>query len=493
MTDAKENPASESTQPSLNTSNWSTEDKIFRGFLHLAENDIRSRLSSGNPSLYDCLLASIYFRQQGDHAAALKALDIYPNTGIYEEFQNRLASYCHQLNWKAALEIARNGLESASPTWPEKQRQHLREVIKVLSPLVEDESSSTPKTRVSPLETCRYYNLDSNASTSCLGLVDSNRQNWRVIDATFDPLSQCWLELSNFRVATELLQPCHDFRSFFGGAKPWKANHYPQAEPADTIHELAVFLETNPHYGHFISQTASYAAAIQHAQLLTSAKHPEIVVLSKNDIPSWGKLILQSSCQNPLQFKVFNPQQSLRARRLVVLPPTFIEWHYIHKSHRSLFSRSASTLLRDNPKAGGQKRIYFSRSQLNIGLRCSANEDLLEQALESKGFEIIHPQAMRLEEVVALVNQSSIIAGAMGSAMHNILFRLPGDPVITLVFAHHLPGINSTLIERCCGINDNLYIRSCEEERGRESGPNLLHFDVPRCLEGVDRALALLS
>lgn len=470
-------------------SSMSTEAKIFRGYLHLAEQDIRARLSASDPSLYDCLLGSIYFRQLGDQASALKILSIHPGTNIYEAVQNRLASYCHQLNWRGALEAARDALATAANLWTKQQQDHLAEVIRVLS-LLEAEADYPSDLRARSLETSSYFNLDSNSVATSLGLIDGSRQAWRVIDASFDSISQCWLELPTLSIVTELLQPSYDFRSFFGGARPWEASENRRSATIATIHEPAVFIEVNAHYGHFITQSASFAAAIQYAKLLTSPRHPEIIVLSKSDIPDWGKLFLQSSCSNPLRFKILDPQSPLRVRRLVVLPPTFIEWHYIHKNHRNLFSRSAATLLRGK-KLGGEKRIYFSRSCLTNGLRRSVNEEQLEKVLVDKGFQIVHPQMMSLGEVVEIVNQSSIIVGAMGSAMHNTLFRKEADSLITLTLAHHLPGINSSMIERCCGVKNNLYIRSCEEVT-QDAGPSSLYFDISRCLEGVDRALSLL-
>jgi len=76
--------------------------------------------------------------------------------------------------------------------------------------------------------------------------------------------------------------------------------------------------------------------------------------------------------------------------------------------------------------------------------------------------------------------------------MHNVLFRLPGAPLTTLNFAHGLPSTNGALVEAASGVEHNCYIRSSEEGPAVDGadGPNSLHFDLERCLEGVALALA---
>ena len=66
-------------------------------------------------------------------------------------------------------------------------------------------------------------------------------------------------------------------------------------------------------------------------------------------------------------------------------------------------------------------------------------------------------------------------------------------PLATLNFAHHLPGTNNALLERCSGIGHNFYLRSCEETHGEPGEPGLLQFNVERCLEGVEAVLAQLE
>jgi len=339
-----------------------------------------------------------------------------------------------------------------------------------------------------------YRNLDSGEATSCTGVVDGNRRTARLVDACFDPASRCWIEQGADVVVAELLQPNHDLRAFYGGAAPW-AVAAERPEPVEEVEGTAVFIDANAHYGHFLTQSASFAAALPYAEHLVSEADPSVTVLSHGEIPGWGQELLQTSSRRPLQFRVLPADQPLRAQRLVVCAPTWIEWHYVHRDHQRLFRQAAMGYGagQGSGEAAGQRLLYFSRSRLQECLRRSENEEALEAELVQRGFELVHPQELPLAEVARLVNQAALIAGLMGSAMHNVLFRLPGEPLHTLNFAHYLPGTNNALIERCSGVEANAYLRCSEETDGPPGQPSSLRLDLARCLEGVAMALDQLE
>jgi capsular polysaccharide biosynthesis protein len=472
----------------------STEAKLHGGFLHLAREDLSQRLAVASPSLYDCLLAAIYFRKVGDQGQALQALALHSGSGVFETTYNRLQSLCLNLDFAAAEATALEALEAWANDWSHDQRGYVIDVSRTTACLTALGPFPT-ELKPSLIAHNGYHNLDSGELTSCTGIVDHNRRLARLVDGLFDPASQCWIERNNGRVVGELLQPNHDFRAFFGGASPWRLVADAHRQPAaEELMGTAVFVESNPHFGHFLTQAASYANAIGYAQHLTPASDPTITVLSKGEIPTWAQALLQASTASPLRFVVLDPQRPLRAGRLVVVPPTWIEWHYVHRDHQRLFRQAAWGWQQQGLGGSGAQRVYFSRSRVEGGLRHSQNETALEEALRQRGFAVVHPQELPLAEVAALVNGASLIAGPMGSAMHNVLFRLPDTPpLITLNFAHFLPGTNNALVERCSGIHHNVYLRSCEEASREPGQPGLLEFNLERCLEGVDQVLAQLE
>ncbi len=480
---------------SLNRNFLSTEENIHGGFLHLARQDLSGRLAAQEPTLYDCLLASIYFRKTGDQAQALRLLDIHAESDIFDATYNRIQSLCHHLNFGSARDCAQKALASWAENWTEEQQRYTHDVTNTTTSLSAQGRFPT-ELRLELLERNRYRNLDSGEHTPCTGIIDRNRRLGRLVHAIHDPASGTWLDGETGLAIGELLQPNHDFRSFFGGVRPWQTGSGITGNaPEEKLEDIAIFLESNPHFGHFLTQSASFANALGYAQHFSPSTESPITVLSRGAVPAWGQSLLQASCPNPLRFVVMNRQQRLAVTQLVVAPQTWIEWHYAHQDHQRLFRQAAWHWL--GIKAGGearsQRRLYFSRSRLRICLRRSVNEEALEAHLSEQGFEVIHPQELPLQQVVALVNEAALIAGPMGSAMHNVLFRLPGPPLATLNFAHYLPGINNAMVEHCSGVDHNFYIRSCEELEQADGEPRALHLNVKRCLAGVQAVLDQLE
>ena len=473
----------------------STEEQIHGGYLHLARQDLAERLQGAAPSLYDCLLASIYFRSCGDQDQALQVLDLHKDSSVFDATYNRLQSLCHKLDFGTASTTAQQALEQWGSAWTDEQCAYTQEAALTTGSLAVEGPFPTAL-HPTLVESNGYLNLDSGEASSAPGVVDHNRRWARLVDAVFDPLSQCWLEAGSGAAIRELLQPNHDFRAFFGGTVPWNARALAGVDVhQEVIAGACVFVESNPHYGHFVTQSASFANAIGYAEHLLSQADRELIVLSKDSIPPWGQELLQASCLRSLQFRVMERERPLRCKKLVVAPPTWIEWHYVHVDHQRLFRKAAAKLLGDGAaaEADSSKLLYFSRSRLSDCLRRSVNEDELEAELIQRGFAVVHPQELPLAEVVSLVNEAALIAGPTGSAMHNVLFRLPGAPLLTLNLAHQLPAINGCLVERCSDIQQNLYLRSSEEHHEPVGSPNRLEFNVARCLEGVEQALDQLS
>ena len=507
-------PQSESTSPAASPLE-STEERIHGGFLHLASRELSQRLAVPNPTLHDCLLGAIYFRKAGDQAQALRLLELHQASPLFETTYNRILSICHNLNFTSAQQSAEQALDHWADSWTAEQQQYAKDIHQITSSLSRHGRFPT-ELRLDLLERNRYHNLDSREHTPCTGIIDRNNRYGRLVEAVFDPASATWLESKTGHAIGELLQPNHDFRSFFGGARPWLAQGSSRADQdGDQIQNVCIFIESNPHFGHFLTQSASFASALSHAQHFTGDADISITILSKGTLPEWAKALLAASCPNPLQFKLMDGQRRLHVQQLAVAPPTWIEWHYAHQNHQRLFRQAAwrwlaSTAPSTTPsalpsaaktpdgsgpsmEARGHRRLYFSRSRLQKCLRRSVNEDQLEETLGRYGFEIIHPQELPLQDVARLVNEAALIGGAMGSAMHNVLFRLPGPALATLNFAHHLPGINNAMIEHCSFIDHNFYSRSCEELEGQPGEPACLHFDLKRCIESVEQVLDRLE
>jgi len=73
-------------------------------------------------------------------------------------------------------------------------------------------------------------------------------------------------------------------------------------------------------------------------------------------------------------------------------------------------------------------RVYLSRS--GVDARRLDVEKEVEALFARYGFEIVHPEAIEIEDQIALMAGARMLAGLGGSAMHNAVFAPPDCPVL---------------------------------------------------------------
>ncbi len=83
------------------------------------------------------------------------------------------------------------------------------------------------------------------------------------------------------------------------------------------------------------------------------------------------------------------------------------------------------------PAAGeARPRLVIRRNSI---LRHIVNEPEIEAALAGLGFVTIEPERLSLEEQIAAYSQASMIVGATGAAMANLVFCQPDCPIVVLM------------------------------------------------------------
>ena len=87
-------------------------------------------------------------------------------------------------------------------------------------------------------------------------------------------------------------------------------------------------------------------------------------------------------------------------------------------------------------------KLFVSRAQWNSNGRVMTNEAELSSALSRLGFVSVAPHSMGIDEQIDVFSGASVIVGASGSAMFNVVFSKPGTKVINIesephwIFAH---------------------------------------------------------
>jgi len=102
-----------------------------------------------------------------------------------------------------------------------------------------------------------------------------------------------------------------------------------------------------------------------------------------------------------------------------------------------VFSRQALTGAVDalraaipGAEAGGARPKYVIRR--NSVLRKILNEAAVEEALVARGFTVLEPERLSLDEQVAIYSNAGMVVGATGAAMANRVFCRPDCPVVSL-------------------------------------------------------------
>lgn len=102
-------------------------------------------------------------------------------------------------------------------------------------------------------------------------------------------------------------------------------------------------------------------------------------------------------------------------------------------------------LARENPGAGGGRRLYLSRlgqARRGASTRRMLNEAELATAVAALGFEVIEPEQLSPAEQIAAFGAADIVVGPAGSAMFNVVFCRPGTKVLDIeseanwIYAH---------------------------------------------------------
>lgn len=476
--------------------NISLESLVHGGFFKQAGEWIEHDLATnGHPQdAYRRLLYSIYFHQVARLNEARDILQI-DGLGPIEDINaafNYVKAALSQGRYSQAISmIAKLSAEAKpAPGAPINDLQnHLQSVQRALEAFTGNRNGPPPSTIGSHptywIAGCDKVQLSPSVLSDLPHRIDLR-------DAVFCPQSLTWYHTDSEQPVVELLQPNHDFSAFYGGACPEESTVLSSLRAnAQTISGPVLYVPATLHFGHFLTQCAGFLHPISRANEFLSDEQP-ITCLLNGKLPDFFKHIIEMGSPRKISFLEIQ-SEPIHASQLIVSDSTWIEWHYCNRRHCDLFRNAATSLLLQNSLAqkaasANHHRIYLSRSRLQNGLRLSANENELEQHLETMGFTTVHPQDLRISELIYILNNAEIVVGPMGSAMHNLLFRTTNNNLKILNLAHFLPPYNFALIEGALGIRSNYYLRGCEEVRSAQ-GPNMLYFDVPSILSTVEGLL----
>jgi capsular polysaccharide biosynthesis protein len=211
----------------------------------------------------------------------------------------------------------------------------------------------------------------------------------------------------------------------YSGGGHWEIPHI---NPAQRIEGDCFYLEfIDGNFGHALVDTPARLwglaqfdrEQIEQFQFLAYPKSK--ITGDPESWPSWLLQLLLAYGVEPSRIKVLDrPTQVQR----LIMPRRITPWrHRGGMSYNLLMRRAGDFLCRNSKPVSREKRkIFLSRGRIS---RRSQGEECnfrLESLFVQAGFEVHHPQELKLEEQVRLIRSASHIAGCVGSQLHLIAF-----------------------------------------------------------------------
>jgi capsular polysaccharide biosynthesis protein len=204
------------------------------------------------------------------------------------------------------------------------------------------------------------------------------------------------------------------------------------------------------HYGHFLLESLSKAWIMGiHSQAYID--NFIFHVYSNEQIPPYALWALKALGIPTSKVRIIRENTILQS--VLVAESAFIARHSVNTNFITPFRQIVDYA--SDGKIGmssckGENAIYASRRRLSYKERLVLNEDEIEALMKRLGFTILHPQEMTIEEQVLSFNNAHTVAGATGSALHNVVFGKPGQSVIH--FSARRVNPNYKLIDLLVGV-----------------------------------------
>lgn len=164
-------------------------------------------------------------------------------------------------------------------------------------------------------------------------------------------------------------------------------------------------------------------------------------------------------------------ERPTRIPRLMVPQPSLREQDFVHDVHGTL-ARFVGQPFWDPALVDTEPRpVYLSKTRLGTGISRLRNEQVLCEALERGGVDIVYPESLRLSQLVRLLSERRIVLGTAGSAFHAAVFAAPGRRILGLNWAAHI-NANFLLLDALNGTQAHYY-SAIGAETGEEAG---FHF-----------------
>jgi hypothetical protein len=176
------------------------------------------------------------------------------------------------------------------------------------------------------------------------------------------------------------------------------------------------------HHGHFVTETLSSLWPLVDGETFDYfVFHPFGAAADLNGNATWalGQFGIERQALHVIRART-------RFEELTIPERTWQPNQGVHLAYRDIAEKIGKPFWQE----GRSRRIYLSRSR--VANRLIENEPEIEEYFAARGYDVVHPETMPMNEQLAQFGSCNLLAGFSGSALHNVVFSPPGTALISL-------------------------------------------------------------
>ncbi|MDC8833020.1 glycosyltransferase family 61 protein [Alteromonas gilva] len=187
------------------------------------------------------------------------------------------------------------------------------------------------------------------------------------------------------------------------------------------------------HYGHFITESISrmwwLAANEEHVKDITILAHANFN--SPLSFPSHVKEAFAALGISLSQIKLVKEDAIYES--LIVPSQSMILDDTISERQVSIWNKIRDNIHPAKNASEPKRKVYLSRKfQDQKDDSRQFNDQAVEDTFRQKGFEIVYPEQLTFQEQIKIYAETKVLAGPVGSAMHNAAFMPNNGKVVIL-------------------------------------------------------------
>lgn len=209
---------------------------------------------------------------------------------------------------------------------------------------------------------------------------------------------------------------------------------YEVQQKPDYLDEDVVYLGyLNNHWGHFLLDSTSRLYPFLKD---TEGKYKYAYVVNEGQEYVPGASIARFLELLGISDRVLFINKPVRCRSITIPEQGFMINAYYSREFLEVFEKVVAGV--DCSKYPKYDKVYYARASFKKAQETEVGESILLDLFKKNGFTIIAPEKCTLDEQIAIVRNTELLAGITGTIPHNLLFAKPGQKMLIINKTHNL-------------------------------------------------------